>query len=307
MRFLTRERRTRAVGESPSDHRASAEQRQAADAPRLPVWTREWTNELRRVDAEVRPDLSNLPDLLRPVPLAAWGTALLHTREVFPRSGQHLPVMPSGEVQERWTGARGERLLLQSLDFVREVTSWLRLCDIDPAGARGLDFGIGWGRLARLWLKYAPPQALIGADAWQDALDLVADCHLANPLIHTDEVPHAPPARDLDFAWAFSVFTHLDEVAFDACLSSLRGSLRPGGALIFTCLPHAYWARAGARAAHTGERFVHQRDEGRSHYGWTTVSRPWVAERCSSTGLALPGFALSALDPYQLVVLTRRL
>lgn len=263
-----------------------------------------WSGALRRVDAHLKEDLSNLSDLLRTVPLAVWGAALLVPESTFPRAHRFLPTMPADEVQDSWTGRHGASLLGQSVDFLLHVVGWLGACGI-PCAAHGMDFGIGWGRHARLWLKYAPPSALLGADAWSVSLDHARGCRLKNRLALTDPVMAEPPARDLDFVWAFSVFTHLDPPAFDACLRAVVASLRPGGAIILTFRPHEYWPLVGQRlpAPGTGFHFV---PHNRENFGDTSVDVEWLSDRFVRCGLERPHLEWSPSDPYQVIAMSRR-
>src|SRR3989442_13529752 len=82
---------------------------------------RDWDAELAAIDGRIEADLSKLPALLRSVPLAVWGAALLDPETNFPQSHRFLPVMPENSVQDRWTGGHGPWLLLRSADFLRQV------------------------------------------------------------------------------------------------------------------------------------------------------------------------------------------
>jgi SAM-dependent methyltransferase len=312
-------RHRRVAPKPPATPSSGGEAYHAQVSPHDPAsWLEPWARMLTSVDAAILPDLSNLSNLLTPLPLAIWGAALLQPDLVFPHSNHLLPVMPPDEVQDRWTGNHGAPLLNQSIQFIRQVTSWLGACGIDVTNARGMDFGVGWGRLARLWLKFAPPQGLLCADAWQRSLDQARECRLPNRLVLTDEVLVAPPIDNLDFIWSYSVFSHLDELAFSSCLRALAGSLRPGGALIFTVRPHEYWRYHKRQpwdpdplpTPAPDEPFVHGHHDRQdtTHWGDTTVTAAWISDQCQRCGLASPRFEWSPSEPFweQVVVLTQR-
>ena len=290
----------------------SAPPRTAEPSPAHMRWIEEvesepWRTILRQVDADIKADLSNLPALLGRVPLAIWAAALLSPPTFFPRSHPHLPVMASPQIQLKYNAGHGAALLLRSVDFVKQTTIWLGTCGINVRAARGMDFGIGWGRLARLWLKYATPSALLGADAWKPSLDEARGCNLRNRLLLTQAVLTEPPAKGLDFVWACSVFTHLDREAFEACLLQLGRSLRPGGALVFSVRPHEFMGRIGKPVPEPHEPFVyHTHPAGAAHFGNTSVSPAWVAAECLRAGLETPALEWSPRDPFQVLVLTRR-
>lgn len=190
-----------------------------------------WKDELTRFDQEVNADLSNSHELLKNIPLAVWGATLLQPEEYFPRAAKFLPIMPSNEVQNNWTGACGTVLLELSFSFVQQVIMHIAELNIHLKDAKVLDFGIGWGRLARLWLKYLPPAQLDGCDAWDISLNHARACNLQNRLVKSDslleELPF--PNNHFDMIYAFSIFTHLDEIAFTHCLSGIAKMLKQGG------------------------------------------------------------------------------
>ena len=70
--------------------------------------------------------------------------------------------MADDSIQKAWTGSTGTDLLETSIAFVQQVLMFSshHLGGIRP-DMRILDFGIGWGRIARLWLKYLPPHSLM--------------------------------------------------------------------------------------------------------------------------------------------------
>lgn len=276
-----------------------------------PAWMalEPWRSALANLDRHLEPDLSNLVELARPLPLLVWGAALLRPSEVFPRACQSLPRMAPAEVQEEWTGSSGAHLLGHSVSFVQHVAMWLSTNGINPQHSLGMDFGVGWGRLARLWLKFAPPGNLVAADAWDLSLQHARDCGLRNRLVQTDALLEEIPvdAGQLDFAWAFSVFTHLSEPAFRSCLAGLARMLREGGALVFTVRPHQYWSMQGAEVPAPDTPLVHVPDpRGGGTYGDTSVGTPWLERLCVDSGFDPPRYEWSASDPYQILVLTRR-
>jgi hypothetical protein len=268
-----------------------------------------WRGRLAELDNELAPDLSNVVELARPLPLVVWGAALLRPAEVFPRASAYLPRMPPASVQREWVGDAGASLLDRSVGALRQVNLWLLANGIDPAQSKGMDFGVGWGRLARLWLKFAPPEGLVGADAWNLSLQHARDCGIRNSLILSDANLDPPPLSDgeLDFAWAFSVFTHLSEAAFRACLAGLTRMLRVDGALVFTVRPHQYWAYADAEIPPPTTPIHHVPDpRGGGYYGDTTVGMAWLEDVCREAGLAAPRYEWSTNEPYQVLVLTTR-
>lgn len=274
-----------------------------------------WTDDLRRLDERLAPDLSNIGELAEPLPLRMFGQILLDPVRWLPQAGAFLPVMPPDDVQVSWTGSSGEALLNQSVEFIRTVAASLSRCGISIDNGRLLDFGVGWGRLARLWLKYAPPEQLLGCDAWQRSLDEAVSTGLRNELVLSSDLldPLPFPEEHFDAAYACSVFTHLSPTASATCLSGIARMLRPGGAVVFTVRPELYWRvpaieqeleqrgiRDLAEFTQNGSTFIPH--GGQVHYGDTSLSRAFLEQRCAAAGLDLVGFEWSMFDEYEVVV-----
>jgi SAM-dependent methyltransferase len=200
-----------------------------------------WRDLLTAADRDLADDLSNSPDVFRRVPLDVFGALLLDPPPAYPRLRALLPTMPSAAVQEQYTGASGSVLLGHTVAFVRTM---LKLVEPDRLGARGfsgLDFGVGWGRILRVMLKYAPPTAIDGTDPWERSLEIARSTGLRNQLVQTDELAGSLPRPHYDLIWAFSVFTHLSREAFEHNLDALLRHLAPGGTLVITIRPAELW------------------------------------------------------------------
>jgi SAM-dependent methyltransferase len=282
-------------------------------------WIREslWSEAIDRLDSELSEDLSNIGELCREIPLRIFGQILLDPVASLGRAGPFLPTMPSDDVQQLWTGNCGVPLLEQSVDFVKTVVEAAALQEIAPHRCRVLDFGIGWGRLARLWLKYGAPGQLDGCDAWDDSLDKARACGLKNRLVRSDPLLAELPFEEssFDVIWAFSVFTHLSPKATRDGLAGLRRMLRQRGTLVFTVRPHSYWDLPQPHellSAATPDRLMrsedvaflqHQSDD--PHYGDVSMSARFLKETCLSVGLEIVSMGWGTVDPYQIAVIAR--
>jgi SAM-dependent methyltransferase len=121
-----------------------------------------------------------------------------------------------------------------------------------------LDFGCGCGRIARRWRDYGDVR-IHGCD--YDPR-MAQWCRENLPFVEVRENELTPPlpyeADAFDFAYAFSVFTHLDESLQRPWLEEMHRVLRPGNGLLLI-------STLGRRLARTGldpedlERF--DRDE----------------------------------------------
>lgn len=107
---------------------------------------------------------------------------------------------------------------------------------------RLLDFGCGWGRIYRTFLRDSPE--LVGVDIDEECIDI---CRTAMPNGTFERCEPDPPLRfpdkSFDVVVAYSVFSHLAEHAFRSWMSELRRLLRPGGHVFFTTLKEAHLRR----------------------------------------------------------------
>lgn len=176
-----------------------------------------------------------------PAPLSALTDEAWH--ELVKRSlvdrqqeGVTLPGFPPAEVQERFVGASYERALDEAFNFYSAIKQAAAEHGTPlGAGSRVLDFGVGWGRILRYFLKDVPETGLYGLDAMPLAIDLCKEIGCPGSLVHGGQLPPSVFAADsFDVIYAYSVFSHLSERAQLAWVDELAQLLRPGGVLVVT-------------------------------------------------------------------------
>jgi len=152
-------------------------------------------------------------------------------------SGVAIPGGPSPELQAAYVGSAGRSTINEAGRFYRyvlDVNERHRRAPVD----RLLDFGCGWGRITRLFLREVPEEGLYGADP--DPL-AIQTCRRHVPHGCFVNSPTRPPLpfRDqfFDVAIAYSVFSHLLEVNAANWIYEISRVLRPGGLLIATTQP----------------------------------------------------------------------
>jgi SAM-dependent methyltransferase len=197
-----------------------------------------------------------------------------------------------------------------------------------------LDFGVGWGRLYRLLLNHVSPSNLVGVDIDQECIDL---CRAAMPYGTFGKSEPMPPLPnspiDLDIVYAYSVFSHLAEHAFDSWIRAFHKILKPGGLFVFTTLIEAHldvwhqqqngddpYYRSSLKAAgfdHATWKlraakgdFLYVPTGGGdtrdgSFYGEAIVTRRYVEKICPVEGYALRAFEVTKDLPQAYVVLQR--
>jgi len=153
-----------------------------------------------------------------------------------------LPSLPPDDIQRNWTGATGERTMREALNFYRITTGYLRRYG---NGLRSssvvLDFGCGWGRILRFYLRDVDHENLHGCDCYPEAIEVArqqnrwCSFHLTDPL-----PPSGFESEKFDLIYLFSVFSHLSEAAHLAWLEEFHRLLKPGGLVVATTRPRSF-------------------------------------------------------------------
>ncbi len=224
----------------------------------------------------------------------------------LPKLSRLLPAMASEEVQRNWTGDHGIALLRCTSAFVRALAyNYARLTGRPLDGATVLDFGCGYGRMARLLYYFTDEDRFFGVDPWDLSIDICRQAGLTTNFLQSDYLPASLPVGEtrFDLIYAFSVFTHLSERAASAALATLRRYVADDGVLAITIRPVEYWhvdphttdeQKSALGARHREEGFAfhpHNRQavDGDVTYGDTTMTIDWI-ER------SFPGWAVAAID-----------
>jgi SAM-dependent methyltransferase len=287
----------------------------------LPEFT---VDALTKIEKEIDAT-SSLEDLLpklRWMGLDDFGLLMLSMPNPnFPKMSAILPRMASEQVQKSWTGSSGVGLLRQTLDFVRSTTyNFARLTGSTLEGKRVLDFGCGYGRIARLMYYFTHPQDFYGVDPWDKSIEICRQDGLTRNFFVSDYLPTSLPTGDISFSliYAFSVFTHLSERATRTALAATLKTLDQNGLLAITIRPVEYWKfdkraqeenlvdRQIASHRSAGFSFLpHNRAsvDGDITYGDTSMSLEWLQD--ALPGARIAGFDRSLNDPYQIYVFIR--
>jgi hypothetical protein len=149
--------------------------------------------------------------------------------DATPFSEQCLPSLPDAQVQRNFIGRDGDSALGEAFgtyrlirhlaaSFGRPVTRETRI----------LDFGCGWGRTLRFFMRDVPSAHLQGVDVMPDAVDWSRE---TNPWGTFTLIPTLPPsglpAGQFDLIYLYSVFSHLSEDAQDRWLTELQRLSQP--------------------------------------------------------------------------------
>ena len=171
-----------------------------------------------------------------------------------------LPSFPSDEVQINTTGCAGPQTLRTSFLFAKSVCNaiqadleqqfhknpkrrWWLLKDSAEGfrerffkKARLLDFGVGWGRITRSFLKEFKANRIVGLDVNPWLIDVCnSTFKQVGKFSRCDQLPPSLiGSASIDLVVSYSVFSHLSEKAFNAWLNEFERIVRPGGYVAIT-------------------------------------------------------------------------
>jgi SAM-dependent methyltransferase len=162
---------------------------------------------------------------------------------LYPGLGDLLPKMPP-EISQRSSASRvGDETLKDGFAVYQLFRDLISQHRTPVAGCDAiLDYGCGWGRVLRFFLRDLPGEKLWGVDLWKDQVDLARS---TNPycrfLTVNQNTPSQLPDETFDAVFAFSVFSHIDHETAGRLLEEFHRVLKPGGLVIVTT-----WGRGRA-------------------------------------------------------------
>ena len=262
------------------------------------VDTAEWIAATADVDQVLRQ--------LRQLCFVDFGTLLLEMPHPdLPNLSRVLPRTPSVDVQKAWTGTHGFDLFRVTKDFTLRLQHHFEtLCGRPLHGARILDYGVGYGRLARAMLYFTDPRNLYGLDPWDAAIDLCRKDNVLGNFALSDYLPARLPleSRQFDLIYSYSVFTHTSPRAARAALTALRDHVQPNGLLVITVRPLEFWNdapyqierpeydRLRLTREYTETGYAHLPNnfrivDGDHVYGDATIAPEWIVANCPQWNL----------------------
>jgi SAM-dependent methyltransferase len=150
--------------------------------------------------------------------------------------GIELPGFPPDEIQRNIVGSSGKHALGEGFNFYSEIKRYAaNLGRPLTRDSRILDFGCGWGRMIRFFLKDIVADNLYGIDVNSEMIDICLNTvRLGNYSAGKPEPPTEFDNNSFDVVYAYSVFSHLSESVHIKWVKELSRILKPGGILIVT-------------------------------------------------------------------------
>lgn len=181
--------------------------------------------------------ISSIQDSLNDLSDDLWLDYLLHEKEIPERLAKIIPEMPSETMQLHFTGASGRNTLLMSFDFFRLAQKYISKQKIkQQQDKKLLDFGCGWGRITRMWLKVIPGENIYAVDPMDEMINL---CKKTIPNVNFIKTNPAPPISNFhdnmfDLLTAYSVFSHLNGEYLNLWFAEFARLMKKNGLLFIT-------------------------------------------------------------------------
>lgn len=152
--------------------------------------------------------------------------------ELAAQRGIPIPGIPSDHHQVSFTGMSGRPNLEQAFSFYKYAHKAAKLDEVHNPHI--LDFGVGWGRIARFWLRDTPPENIRASDTMDMAVSLLRELKAPYDIVKNPPLPPANCEHKYDLVYAYSVFSHLSEEYTIAWIDHLFEQLKPNGRLVLT-------------------------------------------------------------------------
>ena len=154
----------------------------------------------------------------------------------YPELQAVLPSLPDPDIQKTYIGSSGDVALGEAFNAYQAWRELAAECGHPiTRTSRVLDFGCGWGRTLRFFLRDMPVANFTGVDVSPQAISL---CKQTNRWCDFRLTPTMPPTDlpkgTFDLIYLYSVFSHLSEEAVDAWVTEFARLMKPGGVLIAT-------------------------------------------------------------------------
>ena len=152
-----------------------------------------------------------------------------------------IPKIPPHDMQRNWTGLMGEAAMSEAMNFFEIVSGMVskHAVGIGPE-TKILDFGCGWGRIIRFFMRDVHHSNLHGVDCFPEALEMAtAQNKWVNFQLIDAKLP-IPLKEKFDVIYLFSVFSHLSESRQLELLEEFSRLLNSNGFLIATTRPRGF-------------------------------------------------------------------
>jgi SAM-dependent methyltransferase len=146
-----------------------------------------------------------------------------------------FPGFPPTDKQATKVGSTNEMALKAVFRFYKAMKEYSRLHHPLRSDSMILDFGCGWGRIARFFFNDVNNDNVVGVDVDPEIIEFCkANMHYGKWSV-IDPLPPSRLQKDsFDLIFAHSVFSHLEEGTAREWIKEFSNILKPGGLLVVT-------------------------------------------------------------------------
>lgn len=147
-----------------------------------------------------------------------------------------MPSFPSAEIQSSFVGSSNEDAIYDAWRFYILMSDrWKKYGLRIGQRSHVLDFGCGWGRFARMFLRNVPASHIYCADTSDWSLGICRETGVPGKMVRVEPMPPSPlPSAQFDLAFAYSVFSHLSPKSHLAWRAELARVVKPNGLVFVT-------------------------------------------------------------------------
>ncbi|MFN7054184.1 class I SAM-dependent methyltransferase [Hyphomonas sp.] len=206
-----------------------------------------------RVDFDPRLDGENVyASAFGALSIEQWIDVLVRSIDERVIDGVEFPSFPPREMQSSIHGHFGEHSIREAARFYTLIRDNGLTGPAAPWHGTGylLDFGMGWGRITRPFLRDFPLRNIVGYEPSNRFASVARSCNPYVSILSGGYMPDGiiPPDRfDLVVGW--SVFSHLSLKSASAWLAEMQRVTRPGAAIVLTTWGMRFLQRLKAEKA----------------------------------------------------------
>ncbi len=146
-----------------------------------------------------------------------------------------LPSFPDETLQKNTVGCHGSLAIRQAFAFYENASHAMKNISSDPRSRKVLDFGTGWGRISRFFIKDVGRENIFGVDVEKPFIEICRKSFKSNNFSVINPYPPLEfNSETFDLVTLYSVFSHLSEDACNKWVQEFYRILKPGGAVAFT-------------------------------------------------------------------------
>jgi hypothetical protein len=206
-----------------------------------------------RVDIDPRLEDSNVfASVFGARSVAEWVELLVRSIDERVIDGVEFPSFPSPEFQMQLHGHYGKTSLLEAASFYEFIRAHGLTGPGAPWFQKGhmLDFGAGWGRIARMFMRDFPLRHIVGFEPSNRYCSVARAC---NPFISFLSGSYLPdgilPQERFDLVVGWSIFSHLSLKSAGPWLAEMQRITRPGAAIVMTTWGKRFLERLQSESA----------------------------------------------------------